>query len=82
MIYSFNDKLAFSKGMREATALDTIMKMTPRCIAVQATEKELDLKGIDLIATLRRRARLNIYRKDRDAGASQWWADGPGHLSS
>ena len=77
LIYSFEDKLAFSKGRREVTALDTIMAMIPGCIEVQVTEKEQDLKGIDLVATLRRGAKLNIDRKDRDAGAARWWANGP-----
>ena len=78
MKHSFTEKLAFSRGVRQDTDIETIMALIPGCVGVIKTDIEQDKKGTDYIATLRQGAQILIDAKARAKGASQWWKkDGP-----
>ena len=75
--YNFDERLAFSKGTRQRTDLETIKSMIPGCTNVETANTEMDRQGIDYIATLRRGAAIFIDAKAREAGCSKFWNDGP-----
>jgi hypothetical protein len=75
--YSMDERLGFSRGVRESTDLATIKKMIPGCVSVVKTDEQQDKNGIDYIATLRRGREINIDAKAREAGCSVYWNDGP-----
>jgi len=76
MLHSFNGKLDFSRGKREATDIETIKAMLPGCTRVEKTSEKTDRQGIDYIAYLRRGAEIFIDAKTREAGASNYWKHG------
>jgi hypothetical protein len=75
--YGFESKLAFSRGIRESTDLETIRAMIVGCTTVVKADVDLDRVGIDYIATLRRGRQIYIDAKAREAGCSQYWRNGP-----
>lgn len=77
MITSFFDKLAFSRGQREQSDIETLMVMLPGCISIIKTDIETDKAGIDYIAALRKGATILIDAKAREPGAAKWWRNGP-----
>lgn len=74
--YSFEERLAFSRGVRGRTDAETIKNLIPGCIEIKEACEELDKRGIDYIAKLRRGAEINIDLKTRDAGCSKYWEEG------
>lgn len=75
--YSFDERLAFSRGKRELTDIETLKTMIPGCITITKTDVKTDKLGIDYIATLRRGAEILIDAKARDKGASRFWKGEP-----
>jgi hypothetical protein len=71
--HSFADKLAFTRGIREATDTATILRLLPGCVSVTKTDNETDRCGVDFIADLRRGAKVLIDSKTREPGAAHWW---------
>jgi hypothetical protein len=71
--HDFESKLAWSKGQARATDAETIKALIPGCVTVEAATEELDRKGIDYVATLRRGATVNIDIKAREIGVSRYW---------
>ena len=77
MQHDFAEKLAFTRGVREATDTDTIFSMLPGCISVRKTDTQQDKQGVDFVATLRRGTEVLIDSKTRTPGASRYWQSGP-----
>ena len=77
MIYSFNERLQFSKGARQATDGETILSLLDGCVTVEASGIELDKQGVDYIATLRRGAEVYVDAKTRERGCSRFWNGNP-----
>lgn len=75
--YTFREQLAFSQGQRCGSDIETIMSILPGCEKCVQADVELDKKGVDYIATLRRGAEVLIDVKTRKQGCSRWWNDGP-----
>ena len=75
--YSFDEKLAFSRGLRESTDLKTIKAMIAGCARVVKADTTMDKTGIDYIATLRRGRDIYIDAKARESGCSKFWMNGP-----
>ena len=75
-MYSFQEQLDFSRGVREVDDLETIEALLPGC-TVRKTTKAQDVAGVDYIATLRNGAEIFIDGKARDRGASRFWRSGP-----
>jgi len=75
--YGFDTKLAFSRGVRESTDLETLKTMIAGCIGVVKADVTLDRTGIDYIATLRRGREIYIDAKARESGCSRYWHNGP-----
>lgn len=73
MRHDFQQKLAFSKGKRQAADLETIKAMILGCVSVVATDEHTDREGIDYVATLRGGATINIDAKTREPGCSRYW---------
>jgi len=76
-VYSFKDKLEFSRGQREKTDILTLEKLIPGCLSVLKTDTITDKKGIDYIATLRGGANIFIDAKTREKGCSKFWKGEP-----
>lgn len=78
-MYYFQKKLAFSKSSRLiGRDTEAIRAMLDGCLTVtENTDKTLDLKGVDYIATLRKGAKVYIDAKTREPGCSKWWNNGP-----
>lgn len=80
-IYDFNERLQFSRGIRERCDVDTIISMIPGAVSCVKTEAEQDRRGVDYVVTLRRGARVLIDAKGRDYNerrpASSFWQDEP-----
>lgn len=76
-MHDFGMKLAFSRGVRELTDMETLQALIPGCTSVIKTDVQLDKTGVDYIATLRRGAQIYIDAKTREPGAGRWWKDGP-----
>lgn len=75
--YGFDTKMAFSRGVREATDLETIRAMICGCDSVVKANERMDKIGIDYIATLRRGREIYIDAKAREVGCSKFWKNGP-----
>ena len=75
--YTFDGRLAYTRGVREATDIETIKAMLPGCRNVVKTEIAQDKTGIDYVATLRHGGQVCIDAKTRVAGASRWWKKEP-----
>lgn len=71
--FDFKERLAFSKGRRQQTDLETIQAMIDGCVNVRIANEQQDRRGIDYIATLDSGVEVRIDPKSRDAGASQYW---------
>ncbi len=76
MIWSFEERLAFSKGERGKRDAEILMNAIPNCIDVRETDEATDRKGIDYIATLEGGAEIGIDVKARGKGVSKYWKDG------
>lgn len=72
-VYSFSEKLQYSRGVSESTHPETIRKLIAGCVSVSKAPLELDRLGIDYVAELRRGAKVNIDLKSRDKGCSRHW---------
>ena len=77
MSYNFKERLAFSKGNRQESDLDTIKSILDGCQSVVPACAELDKKGVDYVATLRRGAEVFIDAKTRQRGCSRFWRGEP-----
>jgi hypothetical protein len=75
--YGFDERLSFSRGQREASDVATLMAMIPGCVSVTKTDVEMDRRGVDYIAELRRGDQLWIDAKARDKGCSKYWKGEP-----
>ena len=75
--YDFQKQLAFSRGIRENTDVETLKKIIFGCQDVIKAGIELDKKGIDYIATLRGGAQVFIDAKSREKGCSRFWKPSP-----
>lgn len=73
MIHDFQQNLEYSLGVREQLDINLLKGIIPDCTDIIKTEKKIDKKGIDYIATLRRGAKINIDAKTRRPGASKYW---------
>ncbi len=71
--YDFNERLTFSRGIREGTDISTLQNMIPGSISCRKTTEQEDRSGVDYVLTLRRGAIINVDAKSRDAGCSKWW---------
>ncbi len=81
MIHDFHGKLAYSRGIREASDLEMLEDLIPGCIGVEKTCTREDKAGVDYRAYLRRGTVLRIDAKTREAGASRWWEYGEPELA-
>jgi hypothetical protein len=75
--YGFAERMAFSKGRRQESDLETLKVMFPGCSSVVKTCEADDRAGTDYVITLRGGARLKVDAKARDAGCSMFWERGP-----
>lgn len=73
MIYSFQNKLAMSKGARLDTDKETIRNLLDGCVSVETACTRLDKIGVDYIATLRGGAKVYVDAKTRERGCSKYW---------
>lgn len=71
--FGFNERLQFSRGVRERCDIETIKSVLHGCVDCVKTDEKTDRKGIDYIATLRKGTRVSIDAKARDKGCSKWW---------
>jgi hypothetical protein len=77
LIYKFQDRLAFSRGKREQSDIETLKSMIYGCASVRKTDIDTDKKGIDYIVTLHSGVEIFIDAKARSPGASKYWKDEP-----
>lgn len=77
MIYGFDERLAFSKGAKQKSDIQTIMSLFAGCVAVAESTPDLDKIGVDYIATLRGGAEVFIDVKTRSKGCSRYWSGSP-----
>lgn len=75
--YGFAERLEISRGIREATDMETIERLLAGCVHVVKTGRELDRQGVDYIATLRGGSTVLIDAKTRTPGCSLYWEQGP-----
>lgn len=75
--YTFDDRLAFSRGIREQCDIATLRGMIPGSRTVVKTNGQMDRAGVDYIVTLWRGAELLVDGKAREGGCSRFWRDGP-----
>jgi hypothetical protein len=75
--YGFQERLEFSKGARQASDIDTIKYLLDGCVEVSEAPKEMDLMGVDYIATLRKGASVYVDAKTRQPGCSRFWRGEP-----
>jgi hypothetical protein len=73
MTYDFNERLAFSQGVRCASDIDTIKMLLDGCESVIENKTNGNDNGIDYVATLRKGAVINIDAKTREKGCSKYW---------
>lgn len=76
-IFDFGERLAFSRGARQASDLASIQAMLPGCVSIRKTNEKQDREGVDYIAILRKGAKVLIDGKARAKGCSRWWCEGP-----
>jgi len=81
MTYGFAEQLEFSKGARQSTDAQTIMSLLDGCSSVVPATVELDKKGVDYIATLRKGAEVYIDAKTRKKGCGKYWHNGEPEVS-
>lgn len=79
--YGFGERLQFSMGERSATDIQTLRKMITGATSVSAAPKQLDLMGVDYIATLggndgKPPALVNVDIKRRQRGSRKYWNRG------
>jgi len=79
--HGFLERLQFSRGVREASDIETLKRIIPGCISVKKTTTEQDKEGVDYIATLRRGTEIYIDAKTREKNASRWWKHGEPELA-
>ncbi len=72
--YDFAESLAFSRGRAAATDIDTIRRLLVGCVRVEPTPTDVDLRGVDFVATLRGGATVGIDLKARKLGCSRHWS--------
>lgn len=77
MTYHFEERLAWSFGQRQESDLETIKELIPGCASVRVGTVAEDRAGIDYVAVLRRGAEIFIDAKNRSAGCSGFWTNGP-----
>jgi hypothetical protein len=77
MIHEFSERLEFSKGARKTSDVETIRSLLPGCVSVLQSSVEMDKRGVDYIATLRRGAEVLIDAKAREKGCSRYWRGEP-----
>jgi hypothetical protein len=71
---NWDDNLAFSKGAREMTDIDTIKQLLPNCKEVIIVEDpDMQRAGVDYVAVLEGGATVNIDSKGRTRGAAKYW---------
>lgn len=75
-VYDFDERMAFSKAVRQESDLATLRLMFPACIDVRKTGRAEDVGGVDYVVSLRRGGALAVDGKARDAGCSRWWRNG------
>lgn len=80
-VLDFDEQLQWSQGQTKESHPETIKSLLAGCVAVTKAPVELDVAGIDYVATLRRGATVNIDVKARSAGCSQYWDDGEPELA-
>ena len=76
-MYDFKSMLDFSVGQQQKTDVETIRRMITGCVRVEKSGVEMDVNGIDYIATLRGGAEIFIDAKNRNKGCSRFWTNGP-----
>lgn len=74
MMFDFKERLAWSKGTRQRTDIETIKAMIDGCVRVDIADEHLDRRGIDYVATFRGGGQARIDAKARDRGASRYWS--------
>jgi hypothetical protein len=77
MTYSFTEQLAFSRGIREQTDIETLEAMIDGSVCIEKTDEETDRRGVDYIVTLRKGAKILIDAKTRAVGCNRYWRNGP-----
>lgn len=75
--YSFGERRAFSATTESGSCHceHIICDLLPGCISVTASTLDLDKKGVDFIAKLRRGAEVFIDHKKRERGCGIYWRD-------
>lgn len=76
MIYGFDERLGYSRGVREDSDIDTLKRFFPDAISISKTDEMTDRQGIDYIATMRKYAEILVDAKTRDKGCSRFWGNG------
>lgn len=76
LVFDFDERLAFSKGVRQRTDAETIRAMIDGCERVDVASTEHDRRGIDYFARLHGGVQIHIDAKARDRGCSQFWKQG------
>lgn len=81
-VNDFAQTLAWSKGRRSDDDCATIANMLDGTATVaKCTDRALDARGVDYVATLRRGARVLIDAKGRRRGAARFWRYGEPELA-
>lgn len=76
-LHRFEEKLEYSRGVREQTDALTIQSLLTGCTGVVKTDLTTDRAGIDYVATLRNGATVYIDAKTRTPGCARYWRQGP-----
>lgn len=79
--FEFAERLAFSRGVRERTDVETLRRMIAGCERVEPTSSADDRKGVDYWAHVRGGRPLGIDAKAREAGAGRYWVNGEPDLA-
>lgn len=77
MIHDFDEKLAYSRGVRESSDIDVLRQLIVGCVEIEKTTIEQDKSGVDYIAVLRSGAKVLVDAKTRTPGCSVYWKQGP-----
>ncbi len=76
--YDFEKCLAFSRGRCSGAHEDVIREfLGESCVRVEQVEGDLNRKGIDYRAYLRRGATVDFDMKERVKGCADFWKDAP-----
>lgn len=76
-IYDFAERMEFSRGQREQTDKEILLRVIHGAKAVHKTEQGEDRAGVDYVITMRNGAEVNVDGKTRTPGCSRFWKDGP-----